>query len=99
MYFSKTFIASVLLGCSAATNHEAGASHTVAPVGTTGVIAAAPSASAHIGMVNTHVVRVGGPNGTLRFYPDTLHAQIGDLVQFQFYPKVRSTEVDWPLPR
>jgi plastocyanin len=89
MYFSKAFISSVLLGCAAATNHEAGASHTVAPVGTKGVAAAAPSAPV-AGMVNTHVVRVGGPNGTLRFFPDTLAAEIGDLVQFQFYPKVRS---------
>lgn len=40
------------------------------------------------GTVVTHVVQVGGPNGTLRFYPDNVIAEIGELVQFQFLPKV-----------
>jgi plastocyanin len=40
------------------------------------------------GTVVTHVVQVGGPNGTLRFYPDNVIAKPGELVQFQFNPKV-----------
>ncbi|KAF2750041.1 Cupredoxin [Sporormia fimetaria CBS 119925] len=42
------------------------------------------------GTVKTHVVQVGGPNGTLLFYPENLVAQPGDLVQFQFNPKNHS---------
>jgi len=37
----------------------------------------------------THVVQVGGPNGSLTFSPSNVVAQPGDLVQFQFHPKVR----------
>jgi plastocyanin len=50
-------------------------------------VAAMPSAAA--GMVNTHVVQVGGSNGSLTFLPNNVIAQAGDLVQFQFHPKVR----------
>lgn len=45
--------------------------------------------SAMAGMVMTHVVQVGGPNGSLTFSPSNVVAQPGDLVQFQFHPKVR----------
>lgn len=41
-------------------------------------------------MVNTHVVQVGGPNGSLAFYPEVVRANIGDLIQFQFNPKNHS---------
>jgi plastocyanin len=41
-------------------------------------------------MVNTHIVQVGGPNGSLAFYPSNIKAQPGDLVQFQFHPKNHS---------
>src|SRR3954469_4483032 len=52
--------------------------------------AAAPAASgsAAEGQVATHVVQVGGPNGTLVFSPSNIVAMPGDLVQFQFNPKV-----------
>lgn len=39
-------------------------------------------------MVNTHVVQVGGPNGSLVFSPENVIAAPGDLIQFQFWPKV-----------
>ena len=45
--------------------------------------------TAMAGMVMTHVVQVGGPNGSLTFSPSNVVAQPGDLVQFQFHPKVR----------
>lgn len=40
------------------------------------------------GMVMMHVVQVGGPNGSLAFYPNNVQAEPGDMVQFQFHPKV-----------
>ncbi|KAF1980079.1 hypothetical protein BU23DRAFT_443963 [Bimuria novae-zelandiae CBS 107.79] len=41
-------------------------------------------------MVATHVIQVGGPNGSLTFSPDNVKAAVGDLVQFQFHPKNHS---------
>ncbi|KAF1954769.1 Cupredoxin [Byssothecium circinans] len=41
-------------------------------------------------MVATHVVQVGGPNGSLVFSPENIKANVGDLVQFQFHPKNHS---------
>jgi plastocyanin len=41
------------------------------------------------GTVATHVITVGGPNGTTIFSPENIQANAGDLVQFQFNPKVR----------
>ncbi|KAF8419305.1 Cupredoxin [Tirmania nivea] len=37
-----------------------------------------------------HVVQVGGKNGELKFYPEELNAAVGDMVQFQFYPRNHS---------
>jgi plastocyanin len=48
----------------------------------------APGAMAAAGMVNTHIIQVGGPNGSLAFFPNNVKAAAGDLVQFQFHPKV-----------
>jgi plastocyanin len=42
------------------------------------------------GTVATHVVQVGGANGSLTFSPENVKANVGDLVQFQFHPKVCS---------
>ena len=36
-----------------------------------------------------HVVGVGGPNGTTVFQPQSIQANVGDMVQFHFYAKVR----------
>lgn len=38
--------------------------------------------------LNTHIIQVGGPNGSLAFYPNNVKANAGDLIQFQFHPKV-----------
>ncbi|KAF2011013.1 hypothetical protein BU24DRAFT_51063 [Aaosphaeria arxii CBS 175.79] len=101
MYFSRSIIASALLGFAAATTHGEGeqataivASETLLATGTTaaalatgtGLLGEAPPA----GMVNTHVIQVGGPNGTLEFLPPNIQAKPGDLVQFQFNPKNHS---------
>lgn len=93
MYFARSFIASALVGLGAATTHSASgvaASETMA-MGA----ASTPSAAAGQGMVATHVVQVGGPNGSLTFSPENIKANVGDLVQFQFHPKVRP----FPDPR
>ncbi|EOA85210.1 uncharacterized protein SETTUDRAFT_81904, partial [Exserohilum turcica Et28A] len=50
----------------------------------------APAASGMAGMVMMHVVQVGGPNGSLAFYPNNVQAEPGDMVQFQFHPKNHS---------
>lgn len=38
--------------------------------------------------LNVHLVAVGDNNGSLKYFPDTVHAMPGDIVQFQFHPKV-----------
>ena len=43
------------------------------------------------GQVKVHVVRVGSMDGGLAFVPNDLKAEKGDMVQFQFMPKVRAT--------
>lgn len=52
-----------------------------------------PPASAHgaapvAGGETVHVVQVGGNNGSLTFSPENTKANVGDIVQFQFWPKV-----------
>ena len=43
------------------------------------------------GSVMTHVVQVGDAKGSLEFFPGELKGvNAGDLVQFQFWPKVRT---------
>lgn len=41
-------------------------------------------------MVSVQVVRVSDMNSTLKYFPEEIEAQPGSMVQFQFYPKVRS---------
>ncbi|PBP18548.1 Cupredoxin [Diplocarpon rosae] len=38
------------------------------------------------GGVTVHVVRVGSMNGSLEYFPNTIKAAVGDMVQFQFAP-------------
>jgi plastocyanin len=83
MFFSRATIVSALVGFGAATTHSMSASAAAAM--STGSVAAEMAAG---GMVATHVVQVGGPNGSLTFSPDNVKANVGDLVQFQFHPKV-----------
>ena len=72
MYFTKPFVAFALLGAAAAQSSSSTAA------------AAAASGST----VPTHVIMVGGTNGSLTYSPDNVVANVGDLVQFQFMPKV-----------
>ena len=55
-----------------------------------GASEAAATGGASSGSVATHVIQVGGPNGSLTFSPENVKAAVGDLIQFQFHPKVRS---------
>ena len=99
MYFSRSFIASALLGLGAATTHmgemPAGglATSSTSALAASETPASAPAAqqSGSAGTVATHVVQVGGPNGSLTFSPENVKASVGDLVQFQFHPKVRTS--------
>lgn len=34
------------------------------------------------------IVTVSNANGTLKFFPENVKADVGSVVQFQFYPKV-----------
>lgn len=43
------------------------------------------------GTVNVQVVKVSDSNGTLRFFPDDIQADPGDIVLFYFYPQVLSS--------
>ena len=96
MFFSRSFIASALLGLATATTH---AGEMATPSETLASASAAPAEAAPtggmtggmagMGMVNTHVIDVGGPNGSLVFTPANVKAAPEDLIQFQFHPKVR----------
>lgn len=82
MYFSTSIIASALLGFAVAQSGLS-ASETLSAASIQTGTGAVPGQ-----MVNTHVIQVGGPNGSLAFYPETVRANVGDLIQFQFNPKV-----------
>ena len=46
-----------------------------------------------------HTIAVGATNGSLLFFPDTITAAVGDVVQFQFHPANHSvTESDFGTP-
>lgn len=38
------------------------------------------------------IVNVSDNNGTLKFFPENVVADVGSIVQFQFYPKVRGNK-------
>lgn len=40
------------------------------------------------GQVMVHAVWVGNANGDLVFEPESIQAKVGEMVQFQFYPRV-----------
>ena len=94
MHFSTSVVAFALTGFVAATSSIAAsesllaAATASAPVSLSRAGAASSGAEIPAGMVTTHIVQVGGPNGSLAFYPSNVVAQAGDLVQFQFHPKV-----------
>jgi plastocyanin len=88
MYFSRATILSAVMGFAAAQSSIDSilASATSSAIGSTatGVLGTTTPA----GMVNTHIVNVGGPNGSLVFSPSNVRAQAGDMIQFQFHAKV-----------
>jgi hypothetical protein len=46
--------------------------------------------------LTVHLVAVGDNNGSLKYFPDTVHAMPGDVVQFQFHPKVcKNSSQSW----
>ncbi|KAJ4985734.1 Extracellular serine-rich protein-like protein 4 [Stagonosporopsis vannaccii] len=96
MYFSKSFIVSALVGFttaqSSASTQSIAASETLSS--TANSTASAPTTSSTLaasgGSLVTHTIQVGGPNGSLAFYPNNIQANAGDMVQFQFHPKNHS---------
>lgn len=47
------------------------------------------------GSVMTHVIQVGDAQGTLKFFPEKVKANKGDLIQFQFFPKVNVSSISF----
>ena len=80
MYFSRSIVVAALAGFAAAQSAVSSARGSLS-TGVAGSMAPA-------GMVNTHIVQVGGPNGSLIFSPNNVKAKAGDLIQFQFHAKV-----------
>jgi plastocyanin len=83
MYTTGLLSAALLVTSALATKHEmmsAAASPANMPMMT-------PAAAAAAGQEVVHVVQVG-MGGKLEFSPNNVQAEIGDLVQFQFWPKV-----------
>ena len=95
MHFITSIATSLLLvGNGLATNMytsiaaEMGMStETAATATAAAAMAAASTVAASMGMETVHVVQVGS-NGSLTFSPNNVIAAVGDLVQFQFNPKV-----------
>lgn len=56
----------------------------------TSLVSAQIAPIAQPGEVKVHVVQVSDRNGTLRFFPDDLRVEVGELVQFHFYPQNHS---------
>ncbi|KAJ9664702.1 hypothetical protein H2198_000048 [Neophaeococcomyces mojaviensis] len=51
------------------------------------------------GQKTVQIVTVGDNNGTLKFFPENIQAEVGSIVQFQFYPKNHTiTESSFAAP-
>ncbi|KAI4942630.1 hypothetical protein J4E91_010025 [Alternaria rosae] len=94
MYFSTATILSAVLGlaCAQESSMSMSMGSATKPTLSSAVLGSVSTSTpaAMAGMVMTHVVQVGGPNGSLTFSPSNVKAQPGDLVQFQFHPKNHS---------
>ncbi|KAH7401181.1 Cupredoxin [Pyrenochaeta sp. MPI-SDFR-AT-0127] len=90
MYFSRSVIVSALMGFAAAESQSIAASESISSASATSLSLGSLSTGTPAGMVATHIIQVGGPNGSLAFYPNSVKAAPGDLVQFQFHPKNHS---------
>lgn len=91
MFFSRSIVASAIMSLVAGQSASSFGSSGALLTATSSAAGSASTGglSAVAGMVNTHIVQVGGPNGSLAFYPNNVKAAPGDLVQFQFHAKVR----------
>ena len=98
MYFSKSFIISALVGFAAAQSSVSSASiaasetKTSTTNSTSTASGSTSAATGSTGSLVTHTIQVGGPNGSIAFFPNNIKANAGDMVQFQFHPKVRLRE-------
>lgn len=78
-------------GSSQSDGSNSGAGSSSTSMSKTGSEAASPAAAgaaAPSGQVMVHVVKVSNKKGALTFEPNNLQVPAGDMVQFQFYPKV-----------
>ncbi|KAJ4362654.1 hypothetical protein N0V95_001362 [Ascochyta clinopodiicola] len=96
MYFSRSFVVSALVGFAAAQSSASSqvisASESLASTASSTASAArtsSTSSTSGAGLI-THTIQVGGPNGSLAFYPNNVKANAGDMIQFQFHPKNHS---------
>lgn len=90
MHGFKSFIASILLAGSAYAQYGDYGSDTTDSAAST-----APSATSSATSAGTtvHVIKASNKNGDLTFSPNSISANPGDMVQWQFYPKVsRATQ-------
>ena len=53
-------------------------------------LAQTPTSSAASGQVSVHVIQVSNAQAALTYSPNSIQANVGDMVQFQFYPKNHS---------
>ncbi|KAH6644736.1 Cupredoxin [Boeremia exigua] len=94
MYFSKAFLVSALVGfatAQSASSQSIAASETPASMAnSTGPAPSSSTSTPSGGSLVTHTIQVGGPNGSLAFFPNNIQANAGDMVQFQFHPKNHS---------
>ncbi|KAK3077185.1 hypothetical protein LTS18_010992 [Coniosporium uncinatum] len=56
----------------------------------TAPVAGTPTSGASGGLMTVHVIKAGNQAGGLVFEPNSVTANVGDMVQFQFYPKNHS---------
>ncbi|KAF2124840.1 hypothetical protein P153DRAFT_361005 [Dothidotthia symphoricarpi CBS 119687] len=107
MFFPRVFLLSAVLGFAVAQSSstistpsasELLASSTASGSSTSSSTTASASGASQSGQVATHVVEVGGVNGSLIFSPSNVKAQAGDLVQFQFYARVQHHHIPHSYP-
>lgn len=96
MYFTRAILLCALAGFAVAQSSVASESELALSTAVTLPASTGTPSAVGEGMVTTHIVSVGGPNGSLAFYPDNISAQPGDMVQFQFYAKVQPSSLPRP---
>lgn len=61
--------------------------HITKTIAATFALASLASCTEHMERV-VQIVTVGDNTGALKFFPENVKADVGSVVQFQFYPKV-----------